>query len=385
MSELRPERFGRYLLIDKISVGGMAEVFLAKAGGEAGFEKVLAIKRILPVVAEDADFRAMFVDEAQISARLNHPNIGQVLEFREIGGTYFISMEYVPGQDVRSLRLRMDHQRRYMPVSMAMHIIGHVCQALDYAHRQSYADGRSMEIVHRDVSPPNVLCSYEGEVKLIDFGVAKAAGRVSKTQAGILKGRDFTLHWENQPAFAETFMGLVPTGQLYESDRGLLTCGGGSAATDMMLEIIERDHGADLALIVADMCLHYRSGDRMAPQRSAYSAALGGRNPRLITAIDFMSAHIEDPVEIEDIAGHVGLSRRQLERLFKRYVGSTPAQFYIELRVARAHALLNDTNLTVAEIAAATGFVASSQLSQRFRKRYGKSPRAYRRGWIARE
>lgn len=208
-------------------------------------------------------------------------------------------------------------------------------------------------------------------------------GAFSLARAGLLEDRKFTLHWENQPAFAETFIGLEPTGQLYENDRGLLTCGGGSAATDMMLEIIQRDHGADLASIVADMCLHYRTGGRMAPQRSAYSAAFGKRNPRLVAAIDFISAHIEDPVAIEDIARHVGISRRQLERLFKRYVGSTPAQFYLDLRVARAHALLNDTNLTVAEIAAATGFGASSQLSQRFRKRYGKSPSAYRRGWIA--
>ena len=206
-------------------------------------------------------------------------------------------------------------------------------------------------------------------------------GAFSLARAGLLRGRRFTLHWENQPAFLETFEDLQPTERLYENDNGLLTCGGGGAATDMMLELIERDHGPNLATIVADMCLHSRSDNRAMVQRSARSSVIGSRNPRLIAAIDFMTDHLEDPVEMGDVADHIGLSRRQLERLFRRYLSATPAQFYLDLRVSRAHALLNETNMTVAQIAAATGFSASSQLSQRFRKRYGKSPSAYRRGW----
>lgn len=206
-------------------------------------------------------------------------------------------------------------------------------------------------------------------------------GAFALARAGLLDGRRFTLHWENQPAFAETFPDLTPGDTLYEIDGGLFTCGGGSAATDMMLEIIERDHGADLATIVADMCLHSRSDHRGIAQRSAHASAIGSRNPRLIAAVEHMKSRIETPLDIAVLARHVGLSRRQLERLFRRYIRMTPAQFYLDLRVTRAHALLNETNMTVAEIATATGFAGSSQLSQHFRKRYGKSPSAYRKGW----
>lgn len=206
-------------------------------------------------------------------------------------------------------------------------------------------------------------------------------GAFALARAGLLTGRRFTLHWENQPAFMETFLDLTPTENLYENDNGLITCGGGSAATDMMLAVIEADFGPELATITADMCLHNRAENRAVPQRSAYASAIGSRNPRLIAAVEFMRAHLEDPVDMADVAGHIGLSRRQLERLFRRYISVTPAQFYLDLRVTRAHALLNETNMTVAQIAAATGFTSSSQLSQRFRKRYGKSPSAYRKGW----
>ncbi|MFK7938706.1 MAG: GlxA family transcriptional regulator [Roseovarius sp.] len=209
-------------------------------------------------------------------------------------------------------------------------------------------------------------------------------GAFALAQAGLLKGRRFTLHWENQPAFVEHHLDLHPTGRLFENDEGLLTCGGGSAATDMMLSLIEHDHGADLAAIVADMCIHLRSATRDAPQRSAQSQGLGSRNPHLIAAIEFMTQNIDAAADVAGIAEHVGLSRRQLERLFRQHTRLSPAQFYTDLRVARAHALLNETALSVAEIAAATGFASSSQLSQRFKARYGSSPGAYRKSWTAR-
>jgi len=204
-------------------------------------------------------------------------------------------------------------------------------------------------------------------------------GAFALARAGLLAGRRFTLHWENQPAFVETFPDLAPTETLYENDSGLLTCGGGSAATDMMLDLIERDHGPGLAAIVADMCLHDRTGRRAGPQRAAVAAATARHHPRLAAAVAFMDRNLEDPVEMAQVAAHIGLSRRQMERLFRRHAGATPAQFYLDLRVARAHALLNETAMSVAEIAVATGFAGSSQLSQRFRKRYGASPGAYRR------
>ena len=208
-------------------------------------------------------------------------------------------------------------------------------------------------------------------------------GAFALARAGLLQNRRFTLHWENQPAFIEHHIGLAPSGRLYENDQGLLTCGGGSAATDMMLDLIAADHGRDLAAVVADMCLHLRSSGRDVAQRSAHSRALASRNPHLIAAIQMMSETLETPIEIGEVARQVGLSRRQLERLFRRHAGLSPIQFYMDLRISRAHALLNETGMTVAEIAAATGFASASQLSQRFRKRYGTSPGAYRKGWTA--
>ncbi len=206
-------------------------------------------------------------------------------------------------------------------------------------------------------------------------------GAFALARAGLLEGRKFTLHWENQPAFVEHFIGLEPSAALYENDAGLMTCGGGNAATDMMLDMIETDHGKDLANVVADMCIHARSNNRQAPQKSPLSVALGSRNKHLISALQQMNDNLENPLELAEIAKGANISRRQLERLFKRYVAVTPAQFYLDLRVSRAHALLNETGLSIAEIAAATGFNSTSQLALRFRKRYGQPPGAFRKSW----
>ncbi|MGC3939081.1 GlxA family transcriptional regulator [Roseobacter sp. EG26] len=206
-------------------------------------------------------------------------------------------------------------------------------------------------------------------------------GAFALAKIGALRGRKFTLHWENQPAFSEYFDGLEPSTNLYEIDKDLMTCGGGNAATDMMLDMIESDFGKDLAIIISDMCIHFRSNNRKALQKSAYSVALGSRNQKLINAMQVMHDHIEEPLEITEIADLANISRRQLERLFQKYVEISPVQFYIELRVARAHALLNETDMTVAQIAAATGFGSTTQLAVRFKKRFGKSPSAFRRGW----
>ena len=186
---LKPRQFGRYILIDRISTGGMAEVYLAKSSGVEGFEKVVAIKRILPTVSEDPDFETMFIDEAKISARLAHSNVGQVFEFGQVDEQYYIAMEYIPGKDLRAIQTHLEETDRVMDVAMALHIISRLCQALDYAHRQKDAAGTSMEIIHRDISPPNVIVSFEGNVKLIDFGIAKATSRSTRTRAGKLKGK----------------------------------------------------------------------------------------------------------------------------------------------------------------------------------------------------
>jgi eukaryotic-like serine/threonine-protein kinase len=184
-----PQRFGRYLLVDRLSSGGMAEIFVAKSMGVSGFQKIVAIKRIHPWAGEDSDFTTMFIDEAKISARLSHVNIGQVFEFGQVDGQYFLALEYIPGKDVRALQAHLGESGRFLPVNLVLHIGTRLCQALDYAHRQKNADGSSMGIIHRDISPPNVLISYEGAVKLIDFGIAKAAARSTRTRAGRLKGK----------------------------------------------------------------------------------------------------------------------------------------------------------------------------------------------------
>jgi len=206
-------------------------------------------------------------------------------------------------------------------------------------------------------------------------------GAFPLAETGMLKNRRFTLHWENQPAFQEYYPDLEPTPNLYEVDDKLLTCGGGSAATDMMLGLIEADHGKDLAIIVADMCIHGRSGSQQAPQKSVFSVAIGSRNQRLINAIQIMQANIEDPMEISELSEQIDISRRQLERLFKTYVGMSPNQYYLDLRVARAHALLIETNLAISEIAVATGFGSTTQLAAKFRKKFGVSPQLFRKSW----
>src|SRR3954452_8779554 len=185
----QPTKFGKYLLLERIAVGGMAEVFVAKAFGVEGFERLLAIKKILPTMGEDPEFIHMFVDEARIAVRLQHRNIVQVLELGKHDDNLYIAMEYVSGRDLRQLMERYRKRQEPMPLPQACLIVAEVCEALDHAHHKRDAQGRPMGIVHRDVSPQNVLVGFEGEVKLIDFGIAKAESRLSRTQSGILKGK----------------------------------------------------------------------------------------------------------------------------------------------------------------------------------------------------
>lgn len=181
--------FGKYLLLDRLAVGGMAEVFLAKSFGIEGFEKIIAVKRILPTMAEDEDFIDMFIDEAKIAGHLNHANIVPIYELGKIGESHYIAMEYVWGKDLLQIMNRFRKMRKRMPASMVAFIGTRMCEALEYAHNKRDRDGQPLNLIHRDISPQNVLVSYEGAVKLIDFGIAKAASRTTTTQAGVLKGK----------------------------------------------------------------------------------------------------------------------------------------------------------------------------------------------------
>ncbi|MFA6034768.1 MAG: serine/threonine-protein kinase, partial [Myxococcota bacterium] len=185
----RPIPFGKYYLLERINVGGMAEVFKAKATGVEGFEKLVAIKKILPNISEDEEFVEMFIDEAKIAVQLSHANIAQIFDLGMIEDSYFIAMEYVHGRDLRAVFERLRKRGISMPIGSVCHAISQVCEGLEYAHRKKDSSGRELHIVHRDVSPQNILISFDGDVKLIDFGIAKAAGKVSRTQAGILKGK----------------------------------------------------------------------------------------------------------------------------------------------------------------------------------------------------
>lgn len=167
----------------------MAEVFKAKSYGVEGFEKIIAIKRILPTMGEDRDFIKMFIDEAKIAGQLTHANICQIFELGRIDGSHFIAMEYIWGKDLLQIQNRLRKNKQDLPIDVACFVLTKVLEGLDYAHRKHDALGRPLEIVHRDCSPQNVLVSYEGEVKIIDFGIAKATSRNSRTMAGVLKGK----------------------------------------------------------------------------------------------------------------------------------------------------------------------------------------------------
>jgi len=184
-----PGSFGRYQLLEKIAAGGMAEVYRARMRGEEGFEKIVAIKRILPHMADNDDFITMFVDEAKLAAQLTHNNIIHIYDLGKEDAYHYIAMEYVEGKDLRSILKTATEKGYPLPVELALFIASKVANALDYAHRRMGMDGKELNLVHRDVSPQNVLISFEGDIKLCDFGIAKAATKVQQTQAGALKGK----------------------------------------------------------------------------------------------------------------------------------------------------------------------------------------------------
>jgi eukaryotic-like serine/threonine-protein kinase len=178
----------RYRVKSKIADGGMAEIFLARQIGAEGFEKPVVLKRILPAFANDPPFVRMFLDEAHIASTLNHSNIVQILDLGKAAGQYFLALELVDGWSLEQVRKRAKAARMKMPLPVALYVVSSLCRALAFAHTRTVG-GRPTGLVHRDVSPQNVLLSREGEVKLTDFGIARAAGRREKSVTGVIKGK----------------------------------------------------------------------------------------------------------------------------------------------------------------------------------------------------
>jgi serine/threonine protein kinase len=180
---------GKYQYIKKLATGGMAEVWLAKQTGIEGFNRHVVVKRILPHLAEDAEFVQMFLNEAKIVARFNHANIAQIYELGEENGTYFIAMEFVHGEDLGRVMRRAWASGQWVARHVALRIMADACQGLHYAHTRLTEQGQPLRVVHRDISPQNILISFDGAVKVVDFGIAKAAGQISSTRSGAIKGK----------------------------------------------------------------------------------------------------------------------------------------------------------------------------------------------------
>ena len=188
-AEDNPNEVGDYVLLGLIARGGMAEIYKAKKKGVKGFEKVIAIKKILSGYGEDDKYIEMLVDEAKIAAELSHPNIVQIYDLGRKDNYYFIAMEYVLGKDLREIQTRLRERDKWFPEEIALYLTIKILEALNYAHKAKDSRGRPLEIVHRDVSPPNILISYNGDVKLTDFGVSKASIKIHQTLSGALKGK----------------------------------------------------------------------------------------------------------------------------------------------------------------------------------------------------
>ncbi|MCB9640737.1 MAG: serine/threonine protein kinase [Myxococcales bacterium] len=189
MNKKFPLQFGPYALLEKIGQGGMAEIFRAQTSGPNNFTKEVAIKRILSHLSSNEDFVTQFLDEARIAGSLNHPNIVQIYDVAQVDNDYYIAMEFVDGKHLGQVIRRVAEKNSFFPIPAAVCIINDVAKALAFAHSARDSMGQPLQIIHRDVSPQNILISYHGAVKLTDFGIAKAANKLYQTTAGVIKGK----------------------------------------------------------------------------------------------------------------------------------------------------------------------------------------------------
>ena len=189
MTVFQPIQFGKYQLLDKIAVGGMAELYRAKLTGAQGFEKLIAIKKILPNLSEDENLVTSFIDEAKLAALLHHENIVQIYDFGSMDNEYFISMEFLFGKDLGTITKTAKKRDMPLGIENILYIISRICAGLDYSHNLKDLQGQPLNIIHRDINPQNVLVTYEGQVKIIDYGIAKAASQNTKTRENLIKGK----------------------------------------------------------------------------------------------------------------------------------------------------------------------------------------------------
>ncbi|HFQ79898.1 MAG TPA: tetratricopeptide repeat protein [Desulfobacterales bacterium] len=189
MTSIQPKRLGKYILLDKLAVGGMAELYRALITGVQGFEKLIAIKKILPHLATEEELITSFIDEAKLAALLHHQNIVQIYDFGSLDDSYFIAMEYLFGKDCRIITNRAKEKNQPIELEYALFIVSRICAGLDYAHNLKDFQGKPLNIIHRDISPQNILITFEGDVKIVDFGIAKAASQNTMTQMGMIKGK----------------------------------------------------------------------------------------------------------------------------------------------------------------------------------------------------
>ncbi len=185
----KPRPFGHYFILEKIAQGGMAEIFKGLTYDFMGLKKFIVIKRILPHIAANKEFIDMLVAEAKIAVNLSHGNIAQIFDLGKVGNDYFIVMEYVDGKNLSQIQRRSLENRQRIPVEYCVYFVSALCDALDYMHRKKDEMGNDLKIVHRDISPQNIIISYSGNVKVVDFGVAKAAFKLGEGEKGILKGK----------------------------------------------------------------------------------------------------------------------------------------------------------------------------------------------------
>jgi len=207
---------------------------------------------------------------------------------------------------------------------------------------------------------------------------ALSTGTYALARAGLLDDHRVTLHWQHIPAFAEEYPHLSVTDELFEIDRNRITCSGGEAALDMMLALIALDHGRELAMQVAENFIHERIRDTSDPQRMALRTRLGISHPKLLSVIAIMEDNLEEPLPRAELARRVGLSARQLERLFRKYLGRTPTRYYLELRLHRARTLLHQTSMSILDVALACGFISASHFSKCYREFFSRTPRQER-------